>query len=164
MARIQQILDIKELAISSPEWDVIADYNYEQIADYISTWELTEDNNDVTIQLQNSLGEDVAEQHYLRVRVCDTEGFVAATDVEFTVTTGTTVETHTAGKDLTIQSDANGVIVLQMISTATTTTHIPPTSTSAGTTTEEPVVGTLRIGPPVVGARIGDYSNTLTLS
>ncbi len=151
MARIQQILDIKEIAISSPEWDVIADYNYEQIAEYISTWKLTEDNNDVTIQLQNSLGVDVAEEHYLRVRVCDTDDYSAASNIEFTATTGTIVEIHTAGKDLTIQSDASGTIVLKMSHPVTTTT-------------EEPVVGTLRIGPPAVGARIGDYSNTLTLS
>jgi len=151
MARIQQIIDVKEVAISAPEWDVVVDYNFEQILEHLNTWEMTEAGNIVTIQLQDAKGEDVAEEHFLRVRICDVDEFAVSGISEFIVTTGTVVETHTANKDVTIQSDASGVIVIDLYNPVTTTT-------------QEPVVGTLRIGSPSVGSRLGDYSNTLTLS
>jgi acetamidase/formamidase len=151
MSRVQQTINIFELAISAPEWDALADANFSAIQKFLSTWEMTEADNTITIQLQDANGDDVLEEHYLRVKLCDGTGYTVAAASQFNVTTGTTVETFTANKDLVIKSNASGIIKIQL-------------TLSATTTTSEPVVGIIRIGPPSVSARIGDYSNTLTVS
>lgn len=158
MSRIQQLLTVYEIAISAPEWDVLADANFTGIAQFINTWEMTEDANTVSIQLQNANGEDVEEECYLRIKLCDGTGYTVSSDSEYTITVGTEVEEFIADKDLVIKSNSTGLITIQLTLSSTTT--------AAGTTTvtAEPVTGIIRIGPPSVSTRLGDYSNTLTVS
>lgn len=66
----------------------------------------------VNIQLQNSKGQDLAEQVYVRCRVVNNNGYTNATNATIAVFTGTVVETLTSNKDLVIKSDANGLIQL----------------------------------------------------
>lgn len=160
MSRIQQLLNLSEVAVTAPEWDALVDANFQSIQEFISTWEMTEDGNDVTIQLQDAAGENIEEECYLRIRICDGTGFAVSTSSQFTVTTGTVVETITADRDEIVKSDSTGTIIIKLLSSATTTTSAPTTTTA----TPEPISGIIRIGPPPVSVRLGDYSNTLTVS
>ena len=64
----------------------------------------------VQIQLQDAVGNDLAEQYYLRVRVVNNNGYLVATHATMSAYIGTLVETLTTGKDLILQSDASGLI------------------------------------------------------
>jgi hypothetical protein len=156
MSRLQQLLNIFELGVSAPEWDVLADANFDNIAKYLHTWELTEEGDTVSIQMQNVLGEDVEEECFLRVRICDGTDFAVSSDSYFNVTTGTVVEEILTDKDVIIQSNATGLIEIEL--------GLGVTTTPLGASTQPPIVGIIRIGPPPVGARIGDYSNSLSVS
>jgi len=169
MSRIQQLLNIFELAVDAPEWDATADSNFQSIQEFIYTWEMTESENQITIQLQDSKGDDVEETCYLRVRLCSGTGYSAHGDASFSVSTGTIVETISSGVDEIIQSDSTGTIVLDM--ETATTTAVPETTTTGTATpaptttvTPEPVSGIIRIGQPPISSRLADYSNTLTVS
>lgn len=112
-------------------WDVVLQNNTNKLNLYIKTFKLevtvdgdTGTPSEVTIQLQNSKAtpEDVIERFFLRLRVTDDDGggpglpeYADATNATISaVTTGTIVETKTASKDLVIQSDPGGVIVVEL--------------------------------------------------
>ncbi len=67
----------------------------------------------VRIQLQNSVGEDLAEQFYVRCKILPNPTTTGA--VITSVDVGTVVETLTASLDLVVQSNAQGKIEVTLI-------------------------------------------------
>lgn len=95
----------------------------------------------VTITLKDLAGNAIAAANFLRVRVCDSGAYANATNATIAAGTNTTaVETHTATKDLTLQSHTDGIFTITL------------TDGSAETVT-------LRIGP-AFSARRADFSTT----
>ncbi len=119
------------------------------LAGELLTWSISIDTQGDTstasrihIQLQDINGNDVARQHLLGVLICDQDGYDNATNATIAVAGGTTLaRAFTAGKDVMLQSDANGLIEIDL------------TDATAETVT-------LRIGPAPVGAERGDYTAT----
>ncbi len=67
----------------------------------------------VTIQLQDAVGNNIAEIFLLRVRVVDNNMYLPATNATIAIGGGTgAIETITAGKDLIVQSDAGGLVTI----------------------------------------------------
>lgn len=98
----------------------------------------------VNIQLQDSVGNNLAETSYLRVRAVNNNGYANATNATIAVFTGTVVETLTASKDLVIKSNASGLIQLTCTDAAVETFQI-------------------LIGRPTLLAKFADYRNSKTV-
>lgn len=96
----------------------------------------------VTITLKDLAGNAIAATNFVRVRVCNSGAYANATNATIAAGTNTTaVETHTANKDLTLQSHTDGVFTITL------------TDASAETVT-------LRIGAAPMSARRGDFTTT----
>lgn len=78
----------------------------------------------VDIQLQDSKGNNLSEQVYVRCRVVDNNGYAVATHATIAVFTGTVVETLSSTKDLVIQSNASGLIQLTCTDTTIETFNV----------------------------------------
>jgi hypothetical protein len=100
----------------------------------------------VTITLVDSAGQRIKITDYLRVRVCNSGAYANATNATIAAGTNTTaVETMTSNKDLVLKSHTDG------------TYKVTLTDASAETVT-------LRIGPPTLSGRRGDYTATLNVT
>ena len=85
------------------------------------------DDIDVTVQLKDAIGNDVAQEHLMRLWVGDAvKGGECATAPSggISVQTGTLLNTITAGKQVEVISDTNGTIVLRLTDTGTPTFYL----------------------------------------
>ncbi len=128
----QNPISVIPIDSGAPGWDVVMQANMNKLNDYIKTFKftITVDGNtglpsELEIQLQNGAATpvDVLEEFILRCRVSDNDAVPApdepawgdATNATISsVLTGTIIETFTATKDLLIESDANGLIKLEL--------------------------------------------------
>lgn len=124
----QQPISLVPIDTTAAGWDIVMQSNAQKINAYFKTFLFTitlqgdtSTPSEITIQLQSgdATPVDVLEQFKLRVRIVDdstdTPTFPDATNATISsVITGTTLETFTANIDLLIESDANGLIKLQL--------------------------------------------------
>jgi hypothetical protein len=85
------------------------------------------DNIDVTVQLQDANGNNLAQECVVRLWVGDSAGggeCATAPSGGLSVPTGTLLNTLTADKHLNVISDANGTIVLRLADTGTPTYYV----------------------------------------
>ena len=102
--------------------------------------------SELIINLRDITGSDIAEADYLRVRICDQDGYACATNATI-ATVGNytqTIETITAGKDLIVKC-TQGLYEFA-VSNAVAQTM------------------TFRIGPADIGVRRCDYSASLDIT
>ena len=100
----------------------------------------------VKVSALDLLDNPVAEEAYLRVRVCDQGGYGVAANATIAGSGGTAVvETIVAGKDLVVKSDAGGVFHLDVADAVAETV-------------------TVRVGAGVVSSMRGDYSSVLDIT
>jgi hypothetical protein len=100
----------------------------------------------VTITLVDAAGQQIKTTDYLRVRICNSGAYATATNATIAAGANTTaVETMTSNKDLVLKSHTDGTFTVTL------------TDASAETVT-------LRIGPPTLSGRRGDYTATLNVT
>ena len=117
MATYHNLLDVLP---NNSAWAADWNQNVAIIKNALRTFKLTETVTGstsvaykATVQLQDAVGNNVAEQFCLRVRVCDFALITNATNALLSADTGTTLlETITTNKDLYVKSDANGLVSL----------------------------------------------------
>lgn len=148
----QELFNFLTVDPKQANWNATINTNNDSIADFIKTIEMVIDTqgdtgtpSDLQLQLQTGEGVDVNEQFQLRVRVSDSAAWANATNATIAAAGSTTLlETFSAGKDLLLQSDANGLVEITM------------TNATAETVT-------LRIGPSYLSPQLGKYQNTLDI-
>lgn len=102
--------------------------------------------SDIEIQLADQKGANVSKKFQLRVKVTDDGGDADATNATIAVFgSSVVITTHTASKELTIESDATGLM------------EIRATNGTAETFT-------LRIGPPAIQPLAGFYDQSLDVT
>jgi hypothetical protein len=142
----QELLPQDQIVASTSGWETLLNDNTDRLQQYIKTFVISHPTPGattatVTIQLEDSKGTAVSEEVFVRVRISD-EGEVtnATTATISAVGTGTTVQTFTANKDLLIQSDSSGTIVVTITDAAAE-------------------IVTLNIGPSEVNPTFANYHN-----
>ena len=128
----QNPISVIPIDTQSAGWDVVMQANMNKLNDYIKKFKFTitvggdtGTPSELEIQLQNGAATpvEVLEEFLLRCRVSDNDAVPTpdepawgdATNATISsVITGTTIETFTASKDLLIESDANGLIKLEL--------------------------------------------------
>lgn len=99
----------------------------------------------VGIQLCDGNGDLLSQAVYVRIRVTDNGGFLAATHATIAVFVGTLVETITANKDLVVLSSVDGLIELTCTDTTIETFN-------------------LDLAPASVSPAFADHHNSLTVT
>jgi hypothetical protein len=149
----QQLLNLVDVLANQAGWDAAVQTLISAIRGAMRTFAISiffqgsvSGASSIDIQLENSDGTPVSEQVPVRVRVCNNAGWSNATNATISsVVTGTTIETHTASKDLTILSDASGKIRIQI------------TNGTAETVT-------IRLGPAIIQPAFANYNNSQQLT
>jgi hypothetical protein len=100
----------------------------------------------ITIEARDAQGNPIGQVDYLRVRVCDEDGYSDATNATLAAGANTTVvQTVTTDKDLILKSHTDGTFELDL------------TNATAETVT-------LRIGPAALSSRRAEYTPTLDVT
>lgn len=152
---------VSEIAANQAGWSATINANTQAILDFLSTYELTVATaGDTTtasrIEIQHQTARatptDKAGAILLRVRVLDDDGAgdpdhtADATTATIAVAGSTTlIDSVTATKDLVVQSDADGLIELDLTDATAETVH-------------------LAIGPAPLAAQLGDYTPSLSIT
>jgi hypothetical protein len=150
----QQLLNLLSVTPLQENWDASLEAAVNSLKAALRTFNMSikvhgshTTPSQVAIQLQNAVGDDLNEQIYVRIRVTDAAGslYLDAAYATLGIVTGTLAETTTAGKDLTIQSNSSGLIVVQI------------TDTTAETFT-------VLLGPPSMCAPFANFNNSLAVT
>lgn len=156
----QELLGLLTVDASQSGWDATLTTNKQKVENYVKTFALSIDTQGDTgspsrihIQLQNSAspGVNVEQPVRLRVRVVDDDSgdpdWDEAANATIAVAGGTTeLEDLTAAdKDLIVESDADGLVELDLTDASVETVH-------------------LLIGPAPVDPTFGNYHNSLAVA
>jgi len=100
----------------------------------------------IRIQLEDAKGTPVSETAFLRVRICNQDGYSNATNATIAVAGGTSaVDVKTGSKDMILKSNSTGLFELTL------------TDGTAETVT-------LRIGPAEFSPHFGNHHNSLNIT
>lgn len=148
----QQLLSFPQVDPLQENWDASLQAAIDSLRGALRSFKMTISTqgshtspSHVQIQLVDGNGDALAQIVYLRIRVTDNGGYLAATHATIAVFGGTLVETVTANKDFVVLSDVNGLIDL----------------TCTDTTIE--TFG-LSIAPATVSPAFADHNNSLTVT
>lgn len=130
----QQVLNLQDVLANQSAWDAALQANIAALRGALRTLAMsiffqgsTSSPSQIKIQLEDSDGSPLAQQFYLRVRVCNNGTLVNSTNATIAASGGTTLaETHTAGKDLTFLSSAAGLIEFTVTDATAETVTIRP--------------------------------------
>lgn len=130
----QELMNILNVAANQAGWDAPVRANFQALQGKIRTLKMTiavqggiASPSTLNIQIQDSNGNNLAETFQLRVRICNNAGWTNATNATIAAGSGTTLlETLTASKDLVLQSNSSGLLVVTLTDATIETVTLRP--------------------------------------